>query len=59
MSTLSGTWMYKHEIFSNEAENPNKNYPSIFKLIKDNNANKKVYSYGGWNIINKILLKPV
>lgn len=51
-SILTGTWAYKHQITSNSSGLASQNYPSIFKRLKEANANLKMASLASWGPIN-------
>ncbi|MEX0779993.1 MAG: alkaline phosphatase family protein [Balneolales bacterium] len=45
---LTGTWSNKHNVYGNSIEDPNYNYWSIFRLLKDQNPEKKVAVFSSW-----------
>lgn len=47
-SMLTGTWVNKHNVFGNSIKNPNYNYPTIFRLLKDVYPNKKTAIFSTW-----------
>lgn len=47
-SLLTGTWVNKHNVFGNYIVNPNYNYPTIFKVLKDAFPDKKTAIYSTW-----------
>lgn len=47
-SLLTGTWVNKHNVWDNDIKAPNYNYPTIFKLFKDQYPNKKIAVYSSW-----------
>lgn len=55
INLLSGTWANKHNVYSNNIENPNYNYKNIFRLLKEQDSNKKIGIYSTW-IDNRIKL---
>jgi predicted AlkP superfamily pyrophosphatase or phosphodiesterase len=48
ISLLTGTWVNKHNVWDNDIKDPNYNYPSIFRLFKDQYPNKKIAVYSSW-----------
>lgn len=40
-SMLTGTWVNKHNVKGNSILNPNYNYPTFFRLLKDSYPEKK------------------
>lgn len=47
-SLLTGTWVNKHNVPDNDIKAPNYNYPTIFKLFKDQYPNKKIAVFSSW-----------
>ncbi|WP_303318820.1 alkaline phosphatase family protein [Flavivirga abyssicola] len=47
-SLLTGTWVNKHNVYWNSILNPNYNYPTVFRLLKDSFPNKKTAIYSTW-----------
>jgi len=47
-SLLTGTWVNKHNVFGNDIKAPNYQYPTIFRLFKDQYPNKKIAVYSSW-----------
>lgn len=47
-SLLTGTWVNKHNVWDNDIKAPNYNYPTIFRLLKDQYPNKKIAVYSSW-----------
>lgn len=45
---LTGVWYHKHNVPDNEIQAPNYNYPSIFRLLKNANPNKKIGIFSSW-----------
>lgn len=48
---LTGTWVNKHNVWGNygkDIANPNYNYKSIFRLLKDNDSTKKTAIFSSW-----------
>ncbi|MBY0348140.1 MAG: alkaline phosphatase family protein [Hydrotalea flava] len=45
---LTGTWAYKHNVFTNGVKNPNYHYLNILRLIKESNPEKKVAIFSSW-----------
>jgi hypothetical protein len=47
-SLLTGTWVNKHNVYGNDIKEPNYNYPSIFKILKENFESKKAAIFSTW-----------
>jgi len=47
-SLLTGTWANKHNVWDNNIKNQNYNYPSIFKLFKEQYPSKKIGVFSSW-----------
>lgn len=47
-SLLTGTWVNKHNVFGNSIKNPNYNYPTIYRLLKDQYPNKQTAIFSTW-----------
>lgn len=47
-SLLTGTWAHKHNVFGNDIQNPNYNYPTIFKVVKEQVKHKKTAIFSTW-----------
>jgi predicted AlkP superfamily pyrophosphatase or phosphodiesterase len=47
-SLLTGTWTNKHGVVDNDIQNPNYNYPTIFKVFKEAFPNKKIGVFSTW-----------
>ena len=47
-SLLTGTWANKHNVWDNNIKNQNYNYPSIFKLFKQQYPSKKIGVFSSW-----------
>lgn len=47
-SLLTGTWVHKHNVWDNDIAAPNYNYPTIFRLLKTNNPEKKTAVFSSW-----------
>lgn len=47
-SLLTGTWVNKHNVPDNDIKAPNYNYPTIFRLLKDQYPDKKIACYSTW-----------
>lgn len=47
-SLLTGTWFNKHNVADNDIKAPNYNYPTIFRLFKDQYPDKKIAVYSSW-----------
>ena len=44
-SLLTGTWVNKHNVWDNDIKAPDYNYPTIFRLLKDQYPAKKIGVY--------------
>ncbi len=47
-SLLTGTWVNKHNVTGNDIKAPNYNYPTIFKLFKQQYPTKKIAIFSSW-----------
>ncbi|WP_407483101.1 alkaline phosphatase family protein [Elizabethkingia meningoseptica] len=47
-SLLTGTWVNKHHVYDNDIKAPNYNYPTIFRLFKNQFPNKKTAVFSTW-----------
>ena len=47
-SLLTGTWANKHGVVDNSIKNPNYNYPTIFKVFKEQYPLKKIGVFSTW-----------
>lgn len=47
-SMLTGTWVNKHNVKGNSILNPNYNYSTFFRLLKDSYPEKKIGIYSTW-----------
>jgi len=47
-SLLTGTWANKHNVWDNDIKAPNYNYPSIFRLLKEQYPSKKIGVFSSW-----------
>lgn len=47
-SLLTGTWVNKHNVWDNDIKAPDYNYPTIFKLFKEQYPHKKTAIYSSW-----------
>ncbi|MBX3241839.1 MAG: alkaline phosphatase family protein [Chitinophagaceae bacterium] len=47
-SLLTGTWVNKHNVWGNDIAAPNYNYPTIFRLFKDQYPAKKTAVFSSW-----------
>lgn len=47
-SLLTGTWVNKHNVPDNAIKAPNYNYPTIFRLLKDQYPQKKTAIFSSW-----------
>ncbi len=47
-SLLTGTWVNKHQVYGNDIKEPNYNYPTLFRIVKDNDEQKKTAIFSTW-----------
>jgi predicted AlkP superfamily pyrophosphatase or phosphodiesterase len=47
-SLLTGTWVNKHNVWDNDIKAPNYNYPTIFRLLKTQDPQKKIAVFSSW-----------
>jgi predicted AlkP superfamily pyrophosphatase or phosphodiesterase len=47
-SLLTGTWVNKHNVPDNDIKEPNYNYPTIFRLFKEQFPQKKTAVFSSW-----------
>ncbi|RYY11826.1 MAG: alkaline phosphatase family protein, partial [Chitinophagaceae bacterium] len=47
-SLLTGTWVNKHNVWDNDILKPNYQYPTIFRLLKDQYPAKKTAVFSSW-----------
>ena len=47
-SMLTGTWVNKHNVWNNSITAPNYHYPTIFRLMRTGQADKKLAVYSTW-----------
>ncbi len=47
-SVLTGVWVNKHNVWGNDIKAPNYNYPTIFKLLKEQSPQKKIAVFSSW-----------
>ncbi|QCX38473.1 alkaline phosphatase family protein [Aureibaculum algae] len=47
-SLLTGTWANKHNVYGNGIKEPNYNYPTIFRLFKDEYPNGTTAIFSSW-----------
>lgn len=45
---LTGVWYHKHNVPDNDIQAPNYHYPSIFRLLKDHDPQKKIAIFSSW-----------
>jgi len=48
MDLLTGTWGYKHNVWDNDVKAPNYHYPSIFRLLKEQQPKKRIGIFSTW-----------
>lgn len=53
---LTGTWAYKHNVWENDNQHPNYNYPSIFSIFKMKRPLAKMAIFSTWLENRKTLL---
>lgn len=47
-TVLTGVWANKHNVWDNDIAAPNYNYPTIFRVFKDQYPNKKIGIFSSW-----------
>lgn len=47
-TVLTGVWANKHNVWGNSIKDPNYHYPTLFRILKDNNPEKKTAIYSTW-----------
>ncbi len=47
-SLLTGVWANKHNVWGNSIENPNYNYWTIFRMLKETDPSKKTAIFSTW-----------
>jgi len=47
-NVLTGVWYHKHNVPDNDIKEPNYEYPSIFRLLKDTYPQKKIGVFSSW-----------
>lgn len=47
-SLLTGTWVNKHNVWDNDIKEPNYNYWTIFRFLKNQYPNKKTAIFSSW-----------
>jgi Uncharacterized proteins of the AP superfamily len=47
-SLLTGTWVNKHNVWDNDIKAPNYNYPTIFRLYKEQYPKKTIAVFSSW-----------
>src|SRR5690606_20672258 len=47
-TVLTGTWVHKHNVWDNNIAAPNYNYPTIFRLFKNQYPNKTTAVFSTW-----------
>lgn len=47
-TVLTGTWVHKHNVWDNNIDKPNYNYPTIFRLFKEAYPRKTTAIYSSW-----------
>lgn len=55
-SLLTGTWYNKHNVGGNYNQDPNYNYPTIFKLFSDRYPNKRTAIFSTWEDNRTVLI---
>lgn len=45
---LTGTWANKHNVWGNDISKPNYNYKNIFRLVKEQQPDKKIAIFSTW-----------
>jgi predicted AlkP superfamily pyrophosphatase or phosphodiesterase len=47
-SVMTGTWVNKHNVWDNDIAAPNYNYPTIFRILKSAQPEKKIAVFSSW-----------
>lgn len=47
-TVLTGTWVNKHNVYDNDITNPNYNYPTSFRLLKDRFPDRRIGIFSSW-----------
>jgi len=47
-TVLTGTWVNKHNVWDNDIAEPNYNYPTIFRYLKEADSSKKIAIFSTW-----------
>jgi predicted AlkP superfamily pyrophosphatase or phosphodiesterase len=47
-TVLTGTWVHKHNVWDNDIAEPNYNYKTIFRLLKEHDSTKTTAVYSSW-----------
>lgn len=47
-SLLTGTWVNKHNVWDNDIKEPDYNYPTIFRLFKEQYPQKTIAVFSSW-----------
>lgn len=47
-TVLTGVWANKHNVWGNSIKNPNYNYPTLFRVLKNTSPEKKTAIYSTW-----------
>lgn len=47
-SLLTGTWANKHNVWGNDIKQPNYNYWTLFRALRESNPEKKIAIYSTW-----------
>ncbi|MBN3521185.1 alkaline phosphatase family protein [Algoriphagus lutimaris] len=47
-TVLTGVWANKHNVWGNSIKDPNYHYPTLFRVLKNNNPEKKNAIYSTW-----------
>lgn len=48
MNVITGTWGNKHNVYDNSVNNPNYNYWNMFRLLKEQQPDRKIGIYSTW-----------
>ncbi len=48
MTLITGTWGNKHNVSDNAVQSPNYNYKNIFRLVKEQQSDKKIGIFSTW-----------
>ena len=55
MNLITGTWGNKHNVYDNTVDHPNYNYKNIFRLVKEQQPERKIAIFSTW-VVNRLRL---